>query len=131
MKYLLTIYVPEAEPGTVTAEEGAAITQSYAVFAEELQAAGAYVAGEGLQPTSTATTVQVRGGERVVTDGPFADTKEALAGFFMVDCANLDEAIGWAAKIPGALTGSVEVRPIMDYEAIAHERQAAIGAQGA
>ena len=72
--------------------------------------------GEGLEPTSSATTVRVRDGERVLTDGPFAETKEQLGGFYLLECDSLDEAIGWAAKIPGAATGSVEVRPVMNYE---------------
>ena len=74
------------------------------------------LAGEGLQPTSTATTVRVRDGERMLTDGPFAETKEQLGGFYLLDCNSLDEAIELAAKIPGAQFGSVEVRPVMNYE---------------
>jgi hypothetical protein len=77
--------------------------------------------GEGLEPTSSATTVRVRDGERVLSDGPFAETKEQLGGFYLLDCASLDEAIDWAAKIPGASTGSVEVRPVMNYEGAGSE----------
>ena len=77
--------------------------------------------GEGLQPSSAATTVRVRDGERVLTDGPFAETKEQLGGFYLLDCDNLDEAIDWAAKIPGAGHGSVEVRPVMNYEGAGSE----------
>jgi hypothetical protein len=72
-----------------------------------------YVTGEALQPTSTATTVRVRGGKMATTDGPFAETKEQLGGFYLLDCKNLDEAIEYAAKIPGASMGSVEIRPIV------------------
>ena len=91
---------------------------AYGAFGQEIEAAGVHVAGEGLQPTATATTVRVRDGERLLTDGPFAETKEQLGGFYLLDCKDLDEAIGWAAKIPGAQQGAVEVRPVMDYEAM-------------
>ena len=74
------------------------------------------VAGDGLYPTATATTVRVRDGERTVTDGPFAETKEQLGGFYVLDVKDLDEAIEWAAKIPGAQFGSIEIRPVMVYD---------------
>ena len=77
---------------------------AYGAFGQEIEARGVHVAGEGLQPTATATTVRVRDGERLVTDGPFAETKEQLGGFYLLECKDLDEAIGWAAKIPGART---------------------------
>ena len=76
--------------------------EAYGAFGQEIEEKGVHVAGEGLQPTATATTVQVRDGERLVTDGPFAETKEQLGGFYLLECKDLDEAIGWAAKIPGA-----------------------------
>ena len=91
---------------------------AYGAFGQEIEDSGVYVAGEGLQPTATATTVRVRDGERLVTDGPFAETREQLGGFYLLECKDLDEAIGWAAKIPGAQVGSIEVRPVMDYEAM-------------
>ena len=91
---------------------------AYGAFGQEIEEKGVHVAGEGLQPTATATTVRVRDGERLITDGPFAETKEQLGGFYLLDCKDLDEAIGWAAKIPGAQSGHVEVRPVMDYEAM-------------
>jgi hypothetical protein len=87
---------------------------AYGAFGEE--AAGVILGGEGLEPSSSATTVRVRNGERVLSDGPFAETKEQLGGFYLLECDSLDEAIGWAVKIPGAATGSVEVRPVMNYE---------------
>jgi hypothetical protein len=96
---------------------GARMMAAYDAFSREVKEAGAFVGGEGLQPTATATTVRVRDGERMLTDGPFAETREQLAGFYLLDCANLDEALGWAAKIPGAARGCVEVRPVMDYDA--------------
>ena len=77
--------------------------------------------GEGLELTSAATTVRVRDGERVLSDGPFAETKEQLGGYYLLECDSLDEAIDWAAKIPGAATGSVEVRPVMNYDAVGGE----------
>jgi hypothetical protein len=84
----------------------------YRKFGDEITERGAYVAGEALEPVSTATTVRVKGGERLITDGPFAETKEQLGGFYLLDCKDLDEAIEYAAKIPGAQSGCVEVRPV-------------------
>ena len=80
-----------------------------------MQKAGAYKGGEALQPTATATTVRVKDGKKATTHGPFAETKEQLGGFYLVDCSNLDEAIEWAARCPGARVGSIEVRPVMDF----------------
>jgi hypothetical protein len=121
MKYLLLIYGDESGWDDVTPEQSAQVMAAYEAFGREAAEAGAMVSGEGLQPTSTATTVKVRDGERMLTDGPFAETREQLGGYYLLDCANLDEAIGWAAKIPGASTGCVEVRPVMDYEAMGAE----------
>ena len=131
MRYLLNIYFDEVAAANASPEESRRTGEAYFALADELRASGQYVAGEGLEGTSTATTVQVRDGERVVTDGPFAETKEQLGGFYLVDCANLDEAIGWAAKIPGAHYGSIEVRPVLDYEAISQQAAAAAGSAGA
>jgi hypothetical protein len=93
------------------------IMQEYFNFGEA--AAGVIAGGEALQPTSTATTIQVQGGAKggdvVTTDGPFAETKETLGGFYLLDCKDLDEAISWAAQIPGAWHGKVEVRPVIDF----------------
>src|SRR4051794_26875674 len=116
MKYLLTIYGDESRWQDMTEDEGKAIMEAYGAFGEEAEKAGALLGGEGLQPTVTATTVRVRDGERLNTDGPFAETKEQLGGFYLLECRDLDEAIDWAAKIPGAATGAVEVRPVMNYE---------------
>ena len=116
MRYLLSIYGDESGFADVTPEQGAALMAAYNAFTEEVKASGAFVGGEGLKPTSTATTVRVRDGEPMLTDGPFAETREQLGGFYLLECADLDEAIRWAGKIPGAATGSVEVRPVMDYE---------------
>jgi hypothetical protein len=117
MQYLLSIYQDESGLGAVSPEDGAKIMARYGAFTEEVKGAGAFLAGEGLQPTATATTVRVRDGERLTTDGPFAETKEQLGGFYLLECKDLDEAIEWASKIPTAERGSVEVRPVMDYEA--------------
>jgi hypothetical protein len=121
MQYLLTIYNDESGFADVTPEQSEQIMAAYGAFSEAAKAAGVMLAGEGLQPTSTATTVRVRGAETLTTDGPFAETREQLAGFYLFECKDLDEAIGWAAKIPGAQSGSIEVRPIMDYEAMGRE----------
>jgi hypothetical protein len=125
MKYLLTIYSTEGNWAQMTPEDGAKEMNGYEKFGRDAQEAGVFIGGEGLQPTSAATTVRVRNGERMVTDGPFAETKEQLGGYYLVDCKDLDEAIEWAAKIPGALHGSVEVRPVMDYEAAGAEASGA------
>jgi hypothetical protein len=118
VKYMLSIYGDEQRRATLEPEESKAILDAYNAFSIEAEEAGVMVTGDGLQPTATATTVRVREGERLLTDGPFAETKEQLGGFYVVDCKDLDEAIEWAAKIPGAKTGAVEVRPVIDYEAI-------------
>ncbi len=114
MKYLCTIYADESQFGEATPEQMNEMLAAYGAFGEE--AGDRILGGEGLQPTSTATTVRVRDGERMLTDGPFAETKEQLGGFYLLECNSLDEAIDWAAKIPGARYGSVEVRPVMNYE---------------
>jgi hypothetical protein len=116
MRYAVTIYVDEALRESATPEQTQQMSQAYAELAQEMEQQGVIAAGEGLYPTSTATTVRVRDGQREVTDGPFAETKEQLGGFFVLDCNDLDEAIGWAARIPGAQIGSVEVRPVLVYD---------------
>jgi hypothetical protein len=116
MRYLLQIWGDEGAFVEAPPEEIAKTLEEYGSLTEEMRAAGVFVAGEGLQPTATATSVRVRDGEAAVTDGPFAETKEQLGGFFLVECADLDQAIGWAARIPGARGGTVEVRPVTDYD---------------
>jgi hypothetical protein len=116
MKYMLTIHTDPSGYASATPEDLAAELKGYDSLSKELHASGAFIAGEGLQ-LDTATTVSVPNGERLVTDGPFAETKEQLGGFYLLDCKDLDEAISWAAKIPGARHGKVEVRPVMEYEA--------------
>lgn len=107
MKYLCLVYGEEALMATVPDAECVACN-------EALKASGQRIAAEALQPTRTATTVRVRAGKVSITDGPFAETKEQLAGFYLIDAADLDEALGVAAKIPAARIGSVEVRPVRE-----------------
>jgi hypothetical protein len=121
MKYLCTIYGEESAWSEATPEQMSEVMAAYNAFGEEAGAAGVILGGEGLELTSSATTVRVRDGERLLSDGPFAETKEQLGGFYLLECGSLDEAIDWAAKIPGAATGSVEVRPVMNYEAAGSE----------
>jgi hypothetical protein len=117
MQYMLLIYSPPGDWSSVPADEQQRIMQAYGAFTEELQASGKMVAGDALQPTSTATSIRVRDGETMTTDGPFAETKEVLGGYYLIDVDTLDEALDWAAKIPGAQWGTIEVRPVVtDYE---------------
>ena len=113
MKYALLIYSAE-DVGPQTEAEMAEEMPQWFAFTEELNQAGANLAGEALLPSSMATTVRVRDGERLTTDGPFAETKEVLGGFYIVEAADLDAALAWAEKIPSAPYGSVEVRPVME-----------------
>jgi hypothetical protein len=115
MRYMLLIYSNEAAEAQASQTEQAEVYNAYNAFTRELQESGSMLSGEALLPTSSATTVRVRNGKTLSTDGPFAETKEQLGGFYMVNCKNLDEAIAWAAKIPGAKHGSIEVRPIMEF----------------
>ncbi len=114
MKYMLLINSEESFYESVTEEQIGEIMAGYGRFTEELEAAGANVESNRLQPTSTATTVRVRDGKTATTDGPFAETKEQLGGYYVIDVPNLDDAIAFAAKIPSAEYGSVEVRPIWE-----------------
>ena len=114
MKYALLICTDESAIGALSPEEGAAALAEYGAFAEEMGARGVLQGGERLRPTSDATTVQVRDGKVLTGDGPFAETKEQIGGYFVVECKDLDEAIEVAAKIPGARFGTIEVRPIWD-----------------
>jgi hypothetical protein len=116
MQYMLLIYGDQSGWETRSEEERGQIYQAYGAFTEELLNSGSHVAGDALQPTDTATTVRVRDDETLTTDGPFAETKEQLGGYYIVEAGSLDEAIDWAAKIPGARHGSVEVRPVMVFE---------------
>ncbi len=114
MRYMLLIYASEADSSHMTSEERATIMQGHGTFAQEAMQRGILMGGAPLQPTSTARTVRIRKGKTLVIDGPFAETKEQLAGTYILDCKNLDEAIELATKIPDALYGSIEIRPLME-----------------
>ncbi|NKB34332.1 MAG: YciI family protein [Pseudomonadales bacterium] len=116
MKYICLIYEDETLVPSRPEEEMNEIMGAYFAFTNEVQAAGKHLGGEALMPTETATTVTIRDGNRVTTDGPFVETKEQLGGFYLLDCENLDEAIELASKIPSAKWGAIEVRPIMVFD---------------
>jgi hypothetical protein len=128
MKFLAIIYNDESLYDGATPEQIAATFQAHGEFGQAAGEAGVFLGGEGLQPVATATTVRVRDDERMLTDGPYAETKEQLGGYYLLECKDLDDALNWAARIPEAKTGAIEVRPIMDYAAL--EGQAA-GAESA
>jgi len=112
VRYMLLIYLDEQALSAIEREQ---CYRESTQLAHQLSAAGQYLAAAPLEPTAAATSVRVRKGKRVVTDGPFAETKEQLGGFYILNCKDLDEAIEWAAKIPGANGGSIEVRPVMEF----------------
>jgi len=114
MKYMLLIHDDEKAWGKLSEAERQKIYGEYGQFGQSIKSAGQYLAGAQLQPTSTATSVRVREGKRLVTDGPFAETREQLGGYYLVDAKNLDEAIGIAARIPSARMGTIEVRPVVE-----------------
>ena len=117
-RYAALIYA--AADRVVPADDWAQMMAEYGDFGDRAGAAGVIGGGEALQETTTATTIHVKGGkggEMVATDGPFAETKEVLGGFYLLDCADLDEALKWASQIPGAWNGKVEVRPVVDFSA--------------
>ena len=115
MRYAILIYHHEADESGMTSAERQQEMGAFFAFTNAVKEAKAYAGGEALHPTATATTVRVSGGKAITTDGPFAETKEQLAGFYLLDCKDLDEAIEWAAKIPSASRGAVEVRPVVDF----------------
>ena len=120
MQYMLLIYGDDSSWETLSADEKRAIGGEYFAFTNELRASGKMVAADQLQPTGTATSVRIRDGKTLTTDGPFAETKEVLGGYYLIDVDSLDEALEWATKLPGAKYGTVEVRPIVtDYETVA------------
>ena len=112
MKYMLLIHDSEKVWGTLSQDEQQQIMKDYRRFSDEIKATGQYLAGSQLQPTSAATSVRVRNGKRVVTDGPFAETREQLGGYYLVDAKDLDEAIGLAERLPSAKLGTIEIRPL-------------------
>jgi hypothetical protein len=114
MRYVLMICNEERAMLSASPDEGAAMMGEYMKFGEEMTERGILQGGERLRPTTDATTVQVRGGQVLTSDGPFAETKEQIGGYYIVDCKDLDEAVDVAAKIPGARNGTIEVRPIWE-----------------
>jgi hypothetical protein len=114
MRYLLLIHDEEKIFNDMPPEKMQELMAAYGKFHQDLDASGSLQASARLRPVATATTVRVRKGEAVTTDGPFAETKEQLGGFYLIDVKNLDEAIRWASKIPSAKLGCVEVRPIWE-----------------
>jgi hypothetical protein len=116
MKYLLLIYENEVSMAGLSEAEQGQMYQEYTDYTVAIRKSGHHLAGEALQPIATATTVRVKNGKTVTTDGPFAETREQLGGFYMVEAKDLDEAIGLAARIPASRTGSIEVRPILPFD---------------
>jgi hypothetical protein len=112
MQYMLLIYGDEAAGAQMTEEDGAKLGQAYGEYSKWLADKGWMRAGDALHDTSHATTVRVRNGETVATDGPFAETKEQLGGYYLIECENRDQAIEAASKLPTAANGSIEVRPV-------------------
>jgi hypothetical protein len=124
MKYMLLLFGDENAWETSSEQDLEAEMARYEQYDRELNEAGVFVSGEGLQPTPTATTMRVVGGERILTDGPFAETKEQLGGFYVLECKDLDDALAWAERCPASGDGSIEIRPVMDYEALGYEQSA-------
>jgi hypothetical protein len=115
MQYLLMIYRSEAEQGTMDPAERQKMAAEYGAFTQSIIQSGNFKAGDALQPSTMATTVRVRDGKTLTTDGPFAETREQLGGYYLVEAKDLDAALAIAARIPGAKVGSIEVRPILVY----------------
>ena len=112
MQYMALIYGDQNAWGAFSEEEREAAYDLYRAFGRDADSAGVLVEGSELAPTTDATTVRVRADETLVTDGPYAEVKEALGGYYVLECASMDEAVDWAARIPGAEHGAVEVRPV-------------------
>jgi hypothetical protein len=113
-KYMMLLFIPEGR----SREEAAAESPKWAAYTQELHDAGAYVDGQALQGNETATQLRVREGDTQLTDGPFIEAKEYLGGYYVIEAADLDAALGWAAKVPNAVYGTVEVRPVMEIPAV-------------
>lgn len=114
MKYLLSIYASEAEEDQMSPEAMGQVMQAYGAYTEALVKAGALQAGERLRPSTDATSVRVRGGKTEVLNGPYAETREQLGGYYVIDVADLDAALSWAARCPTSSYGTIEVRPIWE-----------------
>jgi hypothetical protein len=118
MKYALLLYADEGTWEGLEPEAQGEVMAQHEAATEAMRAVGAYVGGEALDLTNTARTVRLREGKSLVTDGPFIEAKEALGGFYLVDCASIEEALEWAARLPESRVGGVEVRPLLDFEAL-------------
>ena len=116
MRYLCLIYDEEQKLEQMPQKDSEAFMGEYFTFTEDIRKSGHYLAGEALQPVATATTVRVRNGKISTTDGPFAETKEQLGGFYLINAKDLNEAIQVAAKIPSSRIGSIEIRPVVEFE---------------
>ena len=116
MQYLLLIYTNEKTDQDWTPEQREKDFGRYYAFTEKVKQLGVYLGGEALQPTRTATSVRVKNGKMLTTDGPFAETKEQLGGFYLLDCKDLDQALQLAAEIPASEYGTIEVRPVMKFD---------------
>ncbi len=116
MKYMLLIYGGEGAMEAATQEERDAEMARWFAYTNDLRSAGVMIAGDALHPTAAATSVRVRDGKAITTDGPFAETKETLGGYYLLDVPTLDVALDWAAKCPGAFYGTIEVRPLMEFD---------------
>src|SRR5215207_4652455 len=115
MRYLCLIYAAEKKMATMSKGEQDAFMGEYFAFTEDIKKSGHYIGGEALQPVGTATTVRLRGGKMSTTDGPFAETKEQLGGYYLINAKDLNDALQVASRIPSAKTGTVEVRPIQEF----------------
>jgi len=124
MRYMLLIYSPESFWQSISEQERGKIYQEYLDFTDSIRKSGHYVAGDPLERTATATTVRVRDGKPMATDGPFAETREQLGGYYIVKAKNLDEATAIAARIPSSRIGSIEVRPIVDMPEVGAQKAA-------
>jgi len=124
MKFALLIYDEQTANPSPEPPDPAVwgqVMEEYNAFTKAIRDAGVDAGGEALEPNTTATTIRIRDGETITTDGPFAETKEGLGGFYLIDCENLDEALAWAARCPGSWYGTVEVRPVVDFSKYAPE----------
>jgi hypothetical protein len=130
MRYLCLIYENETAWEALPPAESEAIMNEYFQFTDDIRKNGKYVAGEALQPTASATTVRVRNGKVSTTDGPFMETKEQLGGFYLIEAADLNDAIQVASRIPSARLGSIEIRPVIDFSAETAQREQEAGARG-
>ena len=117
MRYMLLIYENESNWAKMSQEDAGKIMGEYMAFTEDIRRSGQYIAGAPLQPTPTATTVRVTNGKTMTTDGPFAETREQLGGYYLVEAKDLNEAIAIGARIPAARTGSIEIRPVAEIPA--------------